>query len=266
MTVSTTMSERAEQWGTLWGSRPRDWALSEEQQLPTYEAAIERVGITSGVYVLEVGCGTGVFLRAAADRGAEVFGLDASAALLELARERAPEADLRLGDMEALPYADDVFDVVCGFNAFFFAVDMAGALREAGRVAKPGARVVIQTYGRHERCDLETMKAVMRPFLPPRPPDAPPDPDFSAPGVLEGLAEAAGLEPADTFDVTWSYEYADATELGRAMMAPAGLAELVGPEREDDVRRRIVEALAAYRTPNGRYRLSNEYHVLVARA
>lgn len=66
--------------------------------------------------MLEVGCGSGVFLRAAADRGARVSGLDASEALLEIARSRVPEADLRVGDMQFLPYGDDSFDVVAGFN------------------------------------------------------------------------------------------------------------------------------------------------------
>jgi hypothetical protein len=47
-------------------------------------------------------------------------------------------------------------------------------LRESGRVAKPGAPVVIQAWGGTSCCDLEAMKAVIRPFLPPRPPDAPP--------------------------------------------------------------------------------------------
>src|ERR687887_495461 len=68
-------------------------------------------------------------------------------------------------------------------------------MREAGRVAKPGAPVIIQVWGPHERNDLEAVKAIVRPFLPPRPPDAPPEPDYSEPGVLEYLAERAGLTP-----------------------------------------------------------------------
>jgi len=104
-----------------------------------YEDAIRRVGLARGQRVLDIGCGTGVFLRAAADRGAEVFGLDASDALLEISRTRVPEADLRVGEMQALPYEDDFFDVVAGFNPFFFAADMVAALREAKRVAKPRA-------------------------------------------------------------------------------------------------------------------------------
>ena len=103
MASTTTVSGSAARWGPRWGSRPADWAASEEQQLPTYEEAIRRVGLGAGRRVLEVGCGSGVFLRAAADRGASVFGLDASPALLELARARVPEADLRVGDLAVPP-------------------------------------------------------------------------------------------------------------------------------------------------------------------
>jgi len=146
MSSATKATGSADRHALLWNIHPQDWSVNEVQQLPTYEEAIRRIGITSGQRVLEVGCGTGVFLRAAADRGAAVHGLDASEALLAIARERVPEADLRRGDMQFLPYDDDSFDVVAGFNAFFFADDMVAALREAGRVAKPGARVVIQVY------------------------------------------------------------------------------------------------------------------------
>lgn len=266
MPATTPMSERAAQWGHAWGARARDWEANELQQLPTYEEAIRRVGISEGLRVLELGCGTGVFLRAAANRGAVVYGLDASEALLELARERVPEAELRLGDLEALPYEDDLFDVVAGFNSFFFAVDLVGALRDAGRVAKPDAPVVIQVWGRHDRCDLEAMKEVARAFMPPRPPDAPPESDLSAPGALEAIVAEAGLLPRSTFDLSWAYEYADEDELARAMLSPAGLAELVGPEREDEVRGEIVEALAPCRTREGGYRLENEFHVVIASA
>ena len=153
MTSTTSPAGSAERWGRLWGARPQDWAINEDQQLPTYEEALDRVGLKAGHRVLEVGCGSGVFLRAAADRGARVVGLDAAETLIELARARVPEAELVVGDMQFLPYGDGVFDLVAGFNSFFFAADMVAALGEAARVAKPGAAVVIQVWGRPERCD-----------------------------------------------------------------------------------------------------------------
>jgi SAM-dependent methyltransferase len=266
MTEVETRSGSAGRWGPLWGARPDDWALSEDQQIPNYEEALRRVGLEPGQLVLDIGCGVGTFLRLVVERGARAFGLDASDALIELARERLPEADLRVGEMEALPYEDDSFDLVTGFNSFFFANDIVVALREAGRVAKPAAPVVIQVWGPHERNDLEAMKTIVRPYMPPRPVDAPPEPEYWRPGVLEDLATSAGLAPDEAFDLTWAFEYPDGETLGRAMLAPSGIAVLVGPEREAEVGSAIVEGLARYRTPEGGYRLQNEFHFLMARA
>ena len=113
-----------------------------------------------------------------------------------------PEADLRVGDMELMPYEDDAFDLVTGFTSFFFANDMVAALREAGRVAADGAPVVIQVWGSYERRDLEAMMRIAHPYLPPRPADAPPERELWKPGVLEEMATEAGLDPVEAFDLT----------------------------------------------------------------
>ena len=262
---TTSRPGSAERWGPLWGARPADWAGNEEQQLPTYEEALRHVDIGTGQCVLEVGCGSGVFLRLAADRGATVFGLDASEALLAIARRRVPDADLRVGDLQFLPYEDDLFDVVAGFNSFFFADDMVTALREAGRVAKPGAPIVIQVWGRPERCDLEAMKAAVTPFLPGAGTERKP-PDFWRPGVLEELASEAGLEPQSAFDVAWAYEYHDEDAALRGLLAAGGLALIAESVGGGVVESAIVASLAPYRTPSGGYRLENEFHFVIASA
>jgi SAM-dependent methyltransferase len=256
----------AERWGSLWGARPSDWALAEDQQTPTYETALARVGLRPGQRVLDIGCDVGGFLQLVSDRGARACGLDASEDLIGLARTRLPDADLGVGEMEALPFEDDSFDLVTGFNSFFFANDIAAALREAGRVAQPGAPVVIQVWGPHECNDLEAMKEVARPFMPPRRSDAPPEPDYSRPGVLEELAGQAGLTPEAAFDTSWAFVFADEATMHRALVAPAGLALLVGAEREEQFKEALSHGLAQYRDPDGVYRLQNEFHFLIARA
>jgi hypothetical protein len=84
--------------------------------------------------------------------------------------------------------------------------------------------------------------------------------------VLEDLAVEAGLRPAESFDTRYPFEYADEETLGRMLVAPAGIATLVGPEREAEVRAAIVAGLASYRQPDGSYRLENEFHFLAATA
>jgi SAM-dependent methyltransferase len=231
-----------------------------------YEEALERVDLRPGERVLDVGCGAGTCLELVAHRGAEAYGIDASEELIELARDRIPSADLRVGEMEDLPYGRDSFDLVTGFNSFFFANDFVAALREAARVAMPEAPVVIQVWGPHDRNDLEAMKEIVRPFMPPRPSDAPPEPDYTAPGVLEDLAVKAGLEPIESFDLSYQWEYPDEGTLGRLLMAPAGISTLVGPEREAEVRAAIVAGLESHRSADGRFLLENEFHFLIARA
>jgi SAM-dependent methyltransferase len=231
-----------------------------------YEEAIRRTGLGAGQEVLEVGCGTGVFLRAAADRGAHVVGLDASAALLELARDRVPEAELVAGDLQFLPFDDARFDVVAGFNSFFFAADIAAALREVGRVAKPGAPVVIQVWGRPDRCDLTALKQAMAALVPAPDAGAPASPALWEPGVLEAVAAEAGLAPQSAFDLSWAYEFPDEDTLGRAMLAPGNVVGVIEAVGEGPVRAAIIEALAPYRTRGGGYRLENEWHTLIATA
>ena len=263
--MSTTTLTSAEHNGRAWGLRARDWSETESQMRPSYELGIKRAGLRPGQTVLDAGCGSGAFLRAAADHGAVVSGIDASEALLAIARERVPDADLSLGDLQHLPYADDTFDAVTGFCSFFFADDMVEALREAGRVAKPGAPVVIQVWGRPERFDLGLMKAVLARFRPPPPADRLDPSTLWKPGVLEDLAVQAGLIPDAAFDDRFAYEYADEESMSRAMLSAGGFGAIVG-DRQAEARAAVLDALAVCRTPACGYRIENDWHFLIARA
>jgi SAM-dependent methyltransferase len=259
MDHSLTLSESARTWGALWGARPRAWAANEEQQTPVYQQALHYVELWPGDRVLDVGCGTGVFLRMCADRGASVVGVDAAEGMLEVARSRIPEGEFHHADLQALPFATDEFDLVTGFASFFFADDMVAALREARRVARPGAAVVIEAWGRPEHCDLEAMKQAVAVF---RGESAE---TYWRPGVVEELATQADLTVERAFDSTWAYEFANDEALLEAMLA-AGGAGVVAGEREPELRAALLEALAACRQLGGSYRLSNEWHVVIARA
>jgi len=81
VTASTTEGGSATAQGRLWSARARDWAeVQEATLLPLFDAIADGLGIGAGTRVLDVGCGAGRFLRRAADRGADVAGLDAEAA------------------------------------------------------------------------------------------------------------------------------------------------------------------------------------------
>ena len=128
------------------GARAQDWAeIQEGTCRPAYLAVFDRVALRTGMAYFDAGCGAGMAAQIAAQRGARVSGLDAAEKLLAIARTRTPAGDFRVGELEDLPFPDNVFDLVSGFNSFQYAGNPAVALREARRVAKAGARVVVMT-------------------------------------------------------------------------------------------------------------------------
>jgi ubiquinone/menaquinone biosynthesis C-methylase UbiE len=90
----------------------------------------EQAGIGTGTRVLDVGCGTGGFAEFAAARGAFVAGVDMDADRVNTARARVPAGDFAVAYMEQLPWTDGAFDVVVGFNAFQYALDVPAALAD----------------------------------------------------------------------------------------------------------------------------------------
>ena len=127
-------------WGPLFGARARDWADTWEGPqgwgIGVYEHVLSAANVEPGMTVLDCGCGAGRFVHLAAERGADVAGIDAAAELVEIAASRTPGADLRAGDFEALPWPDGSVDVVTGFSTFQFAHDQVRALGEARRVSR----------------------------------------------------------------------------------------------------------------------------------
>ena len=162
-----------------------------------------------GTRYLDIGCGAGMATQMASTLGAEVVGIDASEALLAIARERTPGGDFRVGDVEALPFADRSFDVVTGFNSLQYAGNPGVALAEARRVAEPEGRVVVATWGEPDGMPAASVVTALRHLLPPPPPGAPGPFALSDETVLRKFAEDAELDPIEIFDVDSSFHYAD---------------------------------------------------------
>jgi SAM-dependent methyltransferase len=252
--------------GRLWGARARDFTALEPKMLALYEAVLEELGIGTGTALLDVGCGPGLFLRLAAQRGATVTGIDAAEPFIEIARERLPHADLTAGEMETLPYDTGAFDVVTGFNAFQFAADPARALREAGRVSRSGAPVVIATWGRPEQCEAAGWVKAVGGLLPPPPPGAPGPFALSAPGAIEAFAQRGGLVAQSRRDVLCVWEFPDEATALRALKSTGFAVRAIDVAGEQRVDEAVREAIAPYRSSGGGYRLENVFGYLVARS
>ena len=102
-----------------------------------------------GVLVLDVGCGTGTLLDLYQQTGCRVFGIDASPAMLEVARGKlGHNADLRLGAATRMPYANGRFDLVTIVLALHEmpASDRSAVLNEVKRVMKNDGRILLIDY------------------------------------------------------------------------------------------------------------------------
>jgi SAM-dependent methyltransferase len=253
--------------GELWGRAARDWAQFNEPSCePFYQAVFDSVGLTEGHRLLDAGCGSGLALQFAAKRGATVTGLDASAGLLEIARERVPDGDIRQGDIEELPFPDNTFDVVTAFNSVQYAADPIMALRELGRVAKTGAPVAVLTWGAAQDCETRAIMAAIGSLLPPPPPGAAGPFALSEPGRLERLASSAGLTPDYVGDVPTPFIYPDLDTALRAQLSSGPALRAIEHAGEPVTRDALAGAFAGSRRADGSYRQDNSFHFLVARA
>lgn len=95
--------------------------------------------------LLDVACGDGVDLVYYQKLGAVVSGIDAAEGLVSIAKSKLPDADIRVGLFDNLPFDDNSFDVVVSKYAIQTSEDVQKALTEFTRVAKPGAIIVYLT-------------------------------------------------------------------------------------------------------------------------
>jgi len=200
--------------GELWSARAVDWArLQEPRQRILYRTAFEALGLGAGTSLLDVGCGSGLALRAAADRGADVTGIDAAEALVDIARRRLPGVDVRVGELEDLPFATGTFDLVTGFNAFGYAARPVMALREAARVVRVGGCVLMMVSGFPENVAATGRTAAVDVPRRPRALAVPPE------GMLSERIADAGLVPVYETSVPCSFRYPSMDVAVRALLA-----------------------------------------------
>jgi ubiquinone/menaquinone biosynthesis C-methylase UbiE len=104
-----------------------------------------------GEAIVDLGCGTGLFSHWLAREGLRVTGVDLSEGMLRRASRRlarSPNARCLKGDIVATPFPAAAFDAALLQTVLEFVDDPAAALKEAGRIVRPGGRIVVGLIAR----------------------------------------------------------------------------------------------------------------------
>lgn len=232
-----------------WGRRAVDFAtLAEPANCREYVAVHRLLGLSGGARLLDVACGSGLALELAEIWGAVTSGIDASARLVAVARDRCPAADIRVGDMQALPWEDESFDIVTSFRGIWGTTP--AAVDEAHRVLASGGRLAMTVWG---NVGKSPGAWAMVPFQWATEEKVRHQADMNAlgrPGVGEAFLADRGFEVAERVEIPFVFEFADPETYARAMAGSGPAYEAIQSIGEEEWVARAVE-VASERVRDG---------------
>src|SRR5215813_7395234 len=168
MTVATVNPNQA-----LW--EKGDFTRIADTMRESGDALVQRIGVWKGLKVLDLGCGDGTTAMPAAERGADVLGVDIARNLVEAGNRRAAEAGLtnitfHEGDATNLEeIADASFDLVVSIFGAMFAPKPFDVAKEMVRVTKPGGRIVMGNWIPNDPTLVAQILKISSAYSPPPP-------------------------------------------------------------------------------------------------
>jgi SAM-dependent methyltransferase len=252
--------ELKERHAVVWGSGPYQGITETIPDI--HRAVIERLDPSPGQRLLDLACGTGAVAELAAERGADVVGVDIAPALIEQARERAAarglEIEYLVGDAEALGLDSASFDLVASTCGVMFAPDHRAVARELARVTKPGGRIALACWTPDS--GPAEMFQVMRPFQPAPPAGVGDQFDWGREDYVRDLLGGDFELEFEQGDSTLSAESGEAVwQLFSTEFGPAKtLADSLDDEKREELHRQFVELHERSRT-NGGIEFSRAY-------
>jgi SAM-dependent methyltransferase len=246
--------------GKLWSTSPADWAqYIEPTFIPMYQSVLKELDLTHGHSILDAGCGSGLFLSMAKTKGATVYGIDAALGLLEISRKRLPGTVLLLEDLEMVPFGDETFDFVTGFNSFQYAGSFENALSEARRVAKPNGKIIIGIWDKEADCESSRILKDVVSLLPPPPPGTPGPFELSEDGKIESICEKVGLKVIKKESVLCPWSFYTSEGLLKAFLCTAAFVKASQIAGQEKVQQTILENAKPFKLAEDVYFMRNHF-------
>jgi SAM-dependent methyltransferase len=209
-----------------WGRRAVEFAtLSEPGNCREYVAMHHLLAVAAGDRLIDVACGAGLAIELAQARGAVCAGIDASQRLVAVACDRSPDADLRVGDMHALPWDDACFDVATSFRGIWGTTP--AAVGEIHRVLVPGGRVGVTVWGHIKASPGAWALAPFRLASSAKVENQAAMVSLGRPGAGESLLGSAGFVDIERVAVPFVWEFADPEAYARALASTGPAYEAI---------------------------------------
>jgi ArsR family transcriptional regulator len=167
--LAAVRAERAEAAARYFAARAEEWDAIRSLYVPEQQVEAAMTELLTGWPVgrlVDLGTGTGRMIELFGTSAVRALGVDRSPVILRLARaklaEAVPAAELRQGDLTALPLADGLADTVILHQVLHFVPQPGAALGEAARLIEDGGRMLIVDFAPHEREELRTRDAHQR--------------------------------------------------------------------------------------------------------
>jgi SAM-dependent methyltransferase len=214
---------------------------------------LDAAGVSRGRRVLDVATGPGPIAAAAAERGADVIGLDFSAAMIAESRRRHPAIAFREGDAETLPFDASSFDAVVMNFGLLHLAQPDTAIAEAHRVLRSGGRYALTVWAPPEEAiGFGLVLAAVRDFGNPDVPlpEGPPFFRFSDHAEFRRTLEHAGFSDVhvQTLALTWHLSSPDAVfdAISRGGVRTAAVLRAQAPAALDAIRAAVRRGVERY--------------------
>lgn len=168
------------------------------------------------------------------------------------------------GEMEQLPFGDESFDVVTGFNSFQYAENVKNALTEAKRVLKTGGRLTAMIWGNREDCEAASFLKAAGSLIPPPLPGAPGPFALTENHLLESILEEIGMKILDTCDVTSIWDYPDKETALKGLISAGPTANAIAYSGLDKVLEVVGASIEPFVKGDGRVVYRNKFRVVTA--